>query len=67
MDLLTHFCIASCKRDYVKQCRSISGAEELGAWAEPSLIAKKKLNHKIIIIFIFESFWRMAKKLILHL
>ena len=53
MDLLTHFCIASSKRDYEKQCRSISDAGELGARSGPLLFAKKKLNHKIIIISFF--------------
>ena len=62
MDLLTHFCIASSKRDYGKQCRSRSDAGELGARSGgPLLFAKQKKNHKIIIIFIFDSFWRMAK------
>ena len=62
MDLLTQFCVAACKRDYGKQCRSLSDAGELGARSGPLLFAKKKkkINHKIIIISIFESFWRMA-------
>ena len=63
MDLLTRFCIVSGKRDYVKQCRSRSDAGEVSALLGPILFAKQKhyLNHKIIIIFIFYSFWRMAK------
>ena len=51
MYLITHFCIAACKSDYGKQCRSIhvSDAGELGARSGPLLFAKKKLNHKIIL------------------
>ena len=49
MDLLTHFCIAACKRDYGKQCRSISDAGEFGARSWPLLFAKKNLDHKIIL------------------
>ena len=49
MYLLTHFCIAACKRDYGQQRRSISDAGELGARSGPLLFAKKKLNHKIIL------------------
>ena len=63
MDLLTHFCIASSKRDYEKHWRSRAGdTGELGARSEPLLFAKKKKkkNHKILIIFIVYSFWRMA-------
>ena len=42
MDLLTHFCIASSKRDYGKHCRSRSDAGELGARPGPLPFAKKK-------------------------
>ena len=52
MDL--HFCIASSKRDYGKQCRSRSDAGELGARPGPlPFTKKKKKKKKIIIIFIF--------------
>ena len=65
MDLLTHFCIASSKRGFGKQCRSRSDAGELGKDLN-CLENKNKLNRRIIIIFIFDSFRRMAEKLFPH-
>ena len=50
MVLLTRFCIANSKRDYGKNSVDRDQTPE-------NLVP----SHKIMIIYIFYSFWRMAK------
>ena len=65
MDL--HFCIASSKRDYGKQCRSRSDAGELGARPGPLPFTKKKKKKKKSLLFSFLFILAHGKELILHL